>query len=481
MNFFVNQAMGIGNSGVEHAQFYRAKRFDQVDLPYRFVFMELVKNLHVAMDHWNLKDDQVINMWEFFVLGTDYAINGLASRTESKNMMLIDDSNTNRMAETITESGMRIREYFVKKTNPKNPKTLLVSTDRVEIFNATSGERKVMYSLVDDAKRGTKVFNIHLYNQDNHQHLFFPNLVQLKRYFFHQLDQLFIGQNTFIVDRGEANEVALFDNDNADWHKIDIVHADHLSNRDEPTAPLWNNYYEYVLTHLNLIDRLVVATELQRQDLLIDFPDSAQKIVTIPVGGVSDEVQSFKVKQLDGTLKLITVSRLADEKHIDLIVKAVIKLHQAGVDIVLDVFGQGGARDKLVKIIQEAKAQEYINLKGLTNHPDQEYPKYDAFVSASYSEGFGLTYIEALNAALPVVTFNARFGAQELIHDGENGFVQPFKRDDEDYNVDQLVAGIKKLLAVKDYGQLQRQVVESVSEFRDQVIANKWRDMLNEL
>ena len=30
---------------------------------------------------------------------------------------------------------------------------------------------------------------------------------------------------------------------------IEIVHADHLSDRDVPRAPLWNNYYEYALTH----------------------------------------------------------------------------------------------------------------------------------------------------------------------------------------------------------------------------------------
>lgn len=481
MNFFVNQAMGMGNSGVEHAQFYRAKRFDQAELPYRFVFMEPIKNLHAAMDRWKIKDDQVINMWEFFVLGKQYAINGLAKRLEYQTSMLVDSSNTNRMAETTTISGIRLREYFVKKPQSKKPGTLLVSTDRIEMFNALTNERKVMYSLTRDEDRGTQITNIHLYNQENHKHLFFPNLVQLKRHFFHQLDNLFSGKNTFIVDRGEDNEVALFDDEIADWNKVDIVHADHLSDRNEPTAPLWNNYYEYVLTHLNLIDRLVVATELQRQDLLNDFPDAANKIVTIPVGGVSDNVQQFTPKKLTAPLKLITLSRLASEKHIDLIVKAVIKLHQEGIAVALDVFGQGETRGKLDQIIREANAQDYITLKGLTNHPEQEYPKYDAFVSASYSEGFGLTYIEALNAALPVVTFNARFGAQELIRDGENGFVQLFKRDDEDYNVDQIVAGIKKMLAVADYSKLQQQVVASVAQFRDQVIADQWRNMLDEL
>ena len=43
MNFFINKAMGIGNSGVEHAQFYRARCFEKVQLPYKYVFVELVK------------------------------------------------------------------------------------------------------------------------------------------------------------------------------------------------------------------------------------------------------------------------------------------------------------------------------------------------------------------------------------------------------------------------------------------------------
>ncbi|EPC77684.1 glycosyltransferase, partial [Lacticaseibacillus paracasei subsp. paracasei Lpp71] len=36
-------------------------------------------------------------------------------------------------------------------------------------------------------------------------------------------------------------------------------------------------------------DRVVVATELQRQDLLIDFPSGQKKFATIPVGGVADK------------------------------------------------------------------------------------------------------------------------------------------------------------------------------------------------
>lgn len=84
MNFFINKAMGIGNSGVEHAQFYRARCFEKVQLPYKYVFVELVKNLHEAMDAWDIPDNKVINMWELFVFGKDYLKTGAKKAMNTK-------------------------------------------------------------------------------------------------------------------------------------------------------------------------------------------------------------------------------------------------------------------------------------------------------------------------------------------------------------------------------------------------------------
>ena len=128
--------MGIGNSGVEHAQFYRAKCFDLVNLPYKFVFMELVKNLHEAMYSWGIKENQVINIWEFFVLGDSYLFEGIREKDEPHDDLLIDFSNTHRVKETITSSGLLIREHLEKSPNKKDSKTLLVSNFKTEISKA---------------------------------------------------------------------------------------------------------------------------------------------------------------------------------------------------------------------------------------------------------------------------------------------------------------------------------------------------------
>ena len=481
MNFFIDGAMGMGNSGVEHAEFYRAKRFDQANIPYRYIFVEMVNNLHEAMDKWGLRDDQVINMWEYFVLGTDYLKHGLQHRVQPSDNMLVDSTNTNRMQTIVTSSGMRWVNHFVKYPDihkADNP-VLLVSNARTEMFDVATGERKVMVSYQDDIHRKRIVTGVHLYNE-NGRHLFFKNLVTLHRYFFKAVDAAFGGHSNFLIDRGEDNEVALMTDKIPDVKIIDVIHADHLSDRDVPAHPLWNNYNEYMLDHIDWLDRIVVATNLQRQDLLVDFPNEQRKIVTIPVGGVRDGLRPVEKQHPHEPFKVITASRLADEKHIDLAVKAVARLHQEGVGIMFDIYGQGEADKKIKAAIDEMHAANYVHLKGLSDHLEQVYPQYDAFISASFSEGFGLTYIEALNAGLPVVTFAARFGAQELIHDGENGFLVPFKRKDEKYSVNQLAGGLRKLLKA-DYANLVQQTQQSVTQYQDHVIAAKWKELTDEL
>ncbi|GEK29085.1 glycosyltransferase [Furfurilactobacillus siliginis] len=261
---------------------------------------------------------------------------------------------------------------------------------------------------------------------------------------------------------------------------VGVIHADHLANRDDPTEPLWNNYYEYELDNINQLQALVVATKLQKQDLLQDFPYNGNKIWAIPVGGLPDEVAFEGRSQFNVPLRLITMSRLASEKHIDLAVRAVIKLHDAGSAVTLDIFGGGGEQGKLATLIKDGHAEDYIFLKGATSEPAKAYQDHDAFISASFSEGFGLTYIEALAAGLPVVTFRARFGAIELFADEKTGFLQDFKRGDDDFNVDQLVEGIKRLQTA-DLATLQENITASLNDYKDGHIAAQWGRLLDEL
>lgn len=479
MNFFVNKAMGIGNSGVEHAQFYRAKCFDKAQLPYKYVFVELVKNLHEAMSNWDIPDNKVINMWELFVFGEDYLKQGAKKKYKFTEEILVDHTNTHRIKEIVTSSGMRIVEHLEKSPSKKKENMLIVSTYRIEIFDYKTAKRKVMYEYVDHQHRGRLISNIHLFDFEG-KHLFFKTEVLLQRFFFEYLADKFEGQNNFIIDRGQESESALFAHKPENSTIIEIIHADHLSDRDVKSAPLWNNFYEYLLTHMDMVERVVVATKLQREDLLVDFPNDEEKIAAIPVGGIRDqEIAKDLIKEKTAPIKkFITVSRLAAEKHIDIVIKAIHEARKESPGITLDIYGQGGEDKKLRELIKSLGAEEYVKLKGHSNKIEEVYPEYDAFISGSYSEGFGLTYIEALDAGLPIVTFKARFGAIELIKDGVNGFLKDYSRTDEAYSVKELTAGIQQLIN-SDQSAWAKNTRNSVSEYQDSIIANKWKELIN--
>lgn len=479
MNFFVNKAMGIGNSGVEHAEFYRAKLFKSEKIPYKFLFVDLIPNLHEAMKKWNLKTNEVINMWEYLVFGNQLLKGKFSVNKKHHSELVIDQTNTNRERSITTSSGLRIVQNIVKFPDESN-KILMVSVARTRIYDAENNCLKISFENIRDKHQTTKITNIHVYDFEG-KHLLFANEVDLRRFFFEKVDSFFGKQSNFIIDRDEMSEVALFNNRIPNSKIIEVIHADHLSDRNDPEFPLWNNYYEYLLTHLDFVDRVIVATKLQKRDLLIDFPNYENKFWVIPVGGVRDNSVIPYNGHKNLLFRVITMSRLASEKHIDLDIKAVCVLHKMGYKITLDIYGQGGEKAALQKIIEDEKARDYIKLKGLTDNSENIYPKYDVFISASFSEGFGLTYIEALNAALPVVTFKARFGALELIRNNINGFLQDYKRGDDNFNKKQLVEGLLKLQDKSTYERIRSNTVDSVKSFQDHVIAKKWRDLINEL
>ena len=119
---------------------------------------------------------------------------------------------------------------------------------------------------------------------------------------------------------------------------------------------------------------------------------------------------------------LITASRLAKEKHIDWLVKAVIQAHQVLPELTFDIYGSGGEESLLREIITAHQAENYIQLKG---HADlaQIYPQYEVYLTASTSEGFGLTLMEAVGSGLPLIGFDVPYGNQTFIQDGQNGYL----------------------------------------------------------
>ncbi len=162
-------------------------------------------------------------------------------------------------------------------------------------------------------------------------------------------------------------------------------------------------------------DRIVVTTEAMATDVRRRLPDVTERIRIIPnyvdtdafcPGGVSPDSK-----------RLLFVGRIAPEKNLDSLLKAVEPL-----DVELVLIGEGKLRPELQK--------RFAHLDGRViwegNVPNSRLPEYlngsAMFVLPSLYEGHPKALIEAMSCGMPVVGADSP-GIREVIDHGHNGYL----------------------------------------------------------
>lgn len=132
----------------------------------------------------------------------------------------------------------------------------------------------------------------------------------------------------------------------------------------------------------------------------------------------------------DGLLKLCYVGRLSREKSPHLAVATAVAVHERGIPMRMDVYGDGPHRDELVEIAGDAPVVFHGYLSG-RDEVAAAYARSDISLSVCPVETFGLAVLEALASGTPVVTAN-RGGARELVDEtsGEWGNPDPMELAD---------------------------------------------------
>lgn len=183
-----------------------------------------------------------------------------------------------------------------------------------------------------------------------------------------------------------------------------------------------NYEYYYVFKYAKRFDYFITATDLQKEVLeqtLAKQGCQGIPIYSIPVGHLEELTESQGDRP---PFSVLTASRLDPRKRIDLAIRVVAQAHEQLPTLQFDIYGKGGEADNLRHLIQELAAQDYIHLRG---HADlqQIYPRYQAYLTTSQWETFGLTLMEAAGAGLALLGFDARYGNPTFIKDGNNGFL----------------------------------------------------------
>lgn len=122
----------------------------------------------------------------------------------------------------------------------------------------------------------------------------------------------------------------------------------------------------------------------------------------------------------DGTVRVLSVSRLTPRKGLRFLIRALSDLPES---VRLVLVGGGGERSDLEALAAELGVSDRVDFRGAVPHeslPDI-YRNCDLFCLPSLNEGMSNTVLEAIASGLPIIA-TVTGGTEELVTDGENGF-----------------------------------------------------------
>ncbi len=130
------------------------------------------------------------------------------------------------------------------------------------------------------------------------------------------------------------------------------------------------------------------------------------------------------------TKKIISVGRIGYQKNFEAAVEVAKTVLLKYPDWSWDIFGDGSGRENLEAIIKENGLNNRLNLLGRAPDLYDRYKNYSIQVMTSRYEGFPMALIEGGVNGIPAVSFDIYTGPNEIIKDGESGYlIEPLNTD----------------------------------------------------
>lgn len=227
----------------------------------------------------------------------------------------------------------------------------------------------------------------------------------------------------------------------------------------------------------------IMATPKQAEDAVkhieIMFGDKDyKKVWAIPVGCI-DKLQYSENRKSN---YFVSVGRLVPSKGFDTVIKAIAKAKLTIPDIKLDIYGIGFLKSYLETLIEQFDCKDNIFLRGY-HDLSSKYLEYDAMVTGTVYEGFGLSCSECLGQGCPVICFDAPYMGQSLVKDNYNGYVVRLDKDiDDNERADRLSEALIKYceLTDKEKQAMRENVYKSAERYLFKEVANLWSQFLTD-
>ena len=490
-------------NGIDNAQGYREKIFNQIGIDGYYVFTNFPKMRNISLyNNVGRPVNKMVNPI-LKMTGRDYF--DFDAETDVMVLELEKNLNTDKIvhienAVQLWKNGCIVAEIHTVPNDPSHfyevyyfKNNCLIKADfysngRVysDFFITASRDNGSLY-----AKKVKRVFykkngEVCLEQIDNNYIMNNGKIIDCYEIIDLYLDLLNLNENdSIIMDRAynlEFNDIIF--GKKLPCKKICVIHSGHYFEPNQSMYALYLSYeYYYWFKYSKYIDSFVVSTESQKKDLMCvlnKYDYSIPNIEVIPVGAIDNLRVSNDRKQNS----ILTASRIVRGKRIDLIVRAVIEAHKKNSNISLDIYGKGdvSVQNELVEIIQKNDASEYIHFMGF-QCLDEVYKKYQLYISTSIFETFGLTLLEAASSGCALIGLDVPYGNTTFIENEKNGYLVEYNFNRDINYENQLINVIADRIvdAFSDYRRLNEFSEHSykiANEFLVTKISEKWKRIL---
>jgi glycosyltransferase involved in cell wall biosynthesis len=210
---------------------------------------------------------------------------------------------------------------------------------------------------------------------------------------------------------------------------LTTVHSDL---RLDYASPRLARFYQLVdRVTLPAVDGVICVSDALRT-LLAERGYPANRLITIrsgiepPEGGVGKPTAAgvpSRQGPSGAATRLGTIARLVPVKDIDLLLEVAVLLRRTHPGVEVVIVGDGPEAVRLERCAQAMGLAGTVRFAGRREDVAAELAGWDLYlVTSAFEGGVSMAVLEAMTAAVPVVT-TAAGGVEEAVKDGETGFV----------------------------------------------------------
>ena len=143
------------------------------------------------------------------------------------------------------------------------------------------------------------------------------------------------------------------------------------------------------------------------------------KVIPNPISFTCDEHSTLNSKTI------VSLGRLDPVKNYASLIRVYHHVYERHPDWILKIYGDGGQREPLQRLVDSLGLQENVSLMGYTDDVMGALKEASIFALSSICEGFALVIAEAMECGLPPVSYQCPCGPFDIISEGKDGFLVP--------------------------------------------------------